>query len=95
MNGSHGPFTLTRPRLDQRLAGSGHRRLTCVVAGAGFGKTTLLTAWAATATTSAWHSLTSGDRALGGGGDGGCATCPVPLEPHPAVSDGGPERTDL
>ena len=65
MNGSHGPFTLTRPRLDQRLAGSGHRRLTCVVAGAGFGKTTLLTAWAATATTSAWHSLTSGDRALG------------------------------
>jgi DNA-binding SARP family transcriptional activator len=65
VNGTHGPFTLTRPRLDQRLAGAGHRRLTCVVAGAGFGKTTLLTAWAATASASAWHSLTSGDRALG------------------------------
>jgi DNA-binding SARP family transcriptional activator len=65
VDGSHGPFTLTRPRLDQRLAGAGHRRLTCVVAGPGFGKTTLLTAWVSTATTSAWHSLTPGDRALG------------------------------
>ena len=65
VNGSHGPFTLTRPRLDQRLAAAGHRRLTCVVAGAGFGKTTLLTSWAGTAPTSAWHSLTPGDRTLG------------------------------
>jgi DNA-binding SARP family transcriptional activator len=65
VDGTHGPFTLTRPRLDERLAGSGHRRLTCVVAGPGFGKTTLLTTWVATTTTSAWHSLTPGDRALG------------------------------
>ncbi|HZM38745.1 MAG TPA: BTAD domain-containing putative transcriptional regulator [Acidimicrobiales bacterium] len=64
VDGGHGPFTLTRPRLDQRLANAVHRRLTSVVAGAGFGKTTLLTAWAA-GTTSAWHSLTPSDRTLG------------------------------
>src|SRR5262245_52340078 len=64
VDGGHGPFTLTRPRLDQRLANAVHRRLTSVVAGAGFGKTTLLTSWAA-GTTSAWHSLTPGDRTLG------------------------------
>src|SRR5262245_7763561 len=62
--GGHGPFTLTRPRLDQRLANAVHRRLTSVVAGAGFGKTTLLTSWAA-GTPSAWHSLTPSDRTLG------------------------------
>lgn len=37
----------------------------CVVAGPGFGKTTLLTRWAA-GTTSAWHGLGPGDRSLGG-----------------------------
>ncbi|HEY7073306.1 MAG TPA: BTAD domain-containing putative transcriptional regulator [Acidimicrobiales bacterium] len=36
-----------------------------MVAGAGFGKTTLLTSWAGTAPTSAWYSLTSSDRTLG------------------------------
>ena len=51
---------MPRPRLDERLAGATRRRLTCVVAGAGYGKTTLLAQWAGTA--SAWHSLTPGDR---------------------------------
>ncbi len=60
------PSTIARPRLDQRLDGALERRLTCVVAGAGFGKTTLLSRWA-TATPramAAWHGLTAGDRTL-------------------------------
>ena len=61
---AHGPFTVPRPRLDERLAGATQRRLTCVVAGAGYGKTTLLTRWASD-NASAWHGLTAGDRTLG------------------------------
>jgi ATP/maltotriose-dependent transcriptional regulator MalT len=56
---------IARPRLERRLDGALGRRLTCVVAGPGFGKTTLLTRWAA-GTTSAWHGLGPGDRTLGG-----------------------------
>ena len=61
---SHGPLTVSRPRLDERLAGATQRRLTCLVAGAGYGKTTLLTQWAGTSA-SAWHGLSAGDRTLG------------------------------
>ena len=56
---------IARPRLERRLDGALGRRLTCVVAGPGFGKTTLLTRWAA-GTASAWHGLGPGDRNLGG-----------------------------
>src|SRR5262245_11574219 len=56
---------IARPRLERRLDGALGRRLTCVVAGPGFGKTTLLTRWAA-GTASAWHGLGPGDRTLGG-----------------------------
>ena len=38
---------IARPHLERRLDGALGRRLTCVVAGPGFGKTTLLTQWAA------------------------------------------------
>jgi len=56
---------IARPRLERRLDGAFGRRLTCVVAGPGFGKTTLLTRWAA-GTASAWHGLGPGDRTLSG-----------------------------
>ena len=58
--------TIARPRLERRLDGALDRRLTCVVAGPGFGKTTLVSGWAATTprAMSAWHGLTAGDRTL-------------------------------
>ena len=61
------PSTIGRPALEQRLdAALGERRLTCVVAGPGFGKTTLLSHWAETTphAMSAWHGVTTGDRTL-------------------------------
>ena len=57
-----GPL-VARPALERRLADSLARRLTVVVAGAGFGKTTLLSSWAAT-TRSAWYTLDATDRSL-------------------------------
>jgi DNA-binding SARP family transcriptional activator/tetratricopeptide (TPR) repeat protein len=56
---------IARPHLERRLDGALARRVTCVIAGPGFGKTTLLNRWAA-GTTSAWHGLGPGDRALSG-----------------------------
>ncbi|HZM30899.1 MAG TPA: BTAD domain-containing putative transcriptional regulator [Acidimicrobiales bacterium] len=64
MGGDSHQGPVPRPRLDQRLAGATQRRLTCVVAGAGYGKTTVLSQWAS-GTPSAWHGLTPGDRTLG------------------------------
>jgi ATP/maltotriose-dependent transcriptional regulator MalT len=61
------PSTIGRPALEQRLDDAlGARRLTCVVAGPGFGKTTLLSHWAETTphAMSAWHGMTAGDRTL-------------------------------
>jgi DNA-binding SARP family transcriptional activator len=54
-----------RPRLRSRLAEARGRRLTVVVAGAGFGKSSLLAAWAKTGSPrSAWYSLRPEDRSL-------------------------------
>jgi len=57
---------VARPRLSDRLSGAAEARLTLISAPAGFGKTTLLTAWlAATATEArsvAWLSLDQSDR---------------------------------
>lgn len=61
------PSTIGRPALEQRLdAALAERRLTCVVAGPGFGKTTLLSHWAETTphAMSAWHGMTTADRTL-------------------------------
>jgi ATP/maltotriose-dependent transcriptional regulator MalT/DNA-binding SARP family transcriptional activator len=61
----HQPSTIARPQLEERLDGALQRRVTCVIAGAGFGKTTLLAAWAATVT-SVWLGLGPADRTLTG-----------------------------
>ena len=57
---------VARPRLSGRLRRGSDARLTLISAPAGFGKTTLLTAWLAAAATEnrsvAWLSLDQGDR---------------------------------
>ena len=57
---------VARPRLGGRLSGGSDARLTLISAPAGFGKTTLLTAWLAAAATEnravAWLSLDESDR---------------------------------
>jgi ATP/maltotriose-dependent transcriptional regulator MalT len=60
---------VARPRLSDRLGHSGDSRLTLIAAPAGFGKTTLLTAWLAASTAEqravAWLSLEESDRQPG------------------------------
>ncbi|MEW5871225.1 MAG: LuxR C-terminal-related transcriptional regulator [Chloroflexota bacterium] len=57
------PGFIPRPRLVARLAAGLHGRLTLVSAPAGFGKTTLLSAWAASLDQPlAWLSLDEGDN---------------------------------
>ncbi|HEV2654901.1 MAG TPA: hypothetical protein VGT82_08075, partial [Ktedonobacteraceae bacterium] len=54
---------VARPRLIERLASGVQRKLTLVAAPAGFGKTTLLSSWQATARTPyAWLALDAGDN---------------------------------
>jgi ATP/maltotriose-dependent transcriptional regulator MalT/DNA-binding SARP family transcriptional activator len=55
---------LPRPQLESRLAEALRRRLTAVVAGAGFGKSTLLAAWAPGVNCS-WYRVTPEDADLG------------------------------
>ena len=55
-------WTVSRPRLEDLVTDVLSRRLTVVSAGAGFGKTTLLTAWAGR-THTAWYSMAADDRA--------------------------------
>lgn len=52
---------VARPRLDARLAGITSARLTTVVAGTGFGKSTLVARWAAEHPT-AWYTVDRTDR---------------------------------
>lgn len=56
--------TIERPALEERLEDALARRLTVLVAGAGFGKTTLLARWARR-TGSAWYTIEREDAALG------------------------------
>ncbi|MGH2790236.1 MAG: BTAD domain-containing putative transcriptional regulator [Actinomycetota bacterium] len=58
-----GAPSLARPRLDELLSEVMTRRLTTVVADAGFGKSTLLGSWAS-ATTPAWYTITPEDMSL-------------------------------
>src|SRR6266511_878653 len=55
-----------RPRLRSRLEEARGRRLTVVVAGAGFGKSSMLAAWVAggAAGRTAWYSVQPEDRSL-------------------------------
>ena len=55
---------LERPALQKRLDEAFGRRLTTVVAGAGFGKSTLMAAWAADVE-SAWYTIDPSDRSVG------------------------------
>jgi ATP/maltotriose-dependent transcriptional regulator MalT/DNA-binding SARP family transcriptional activator len=56
--------TLRRPVLEQRITGGTDRRLSIVVGGAGFGKSTLAAKVAATRR-AAWYTLDAADRHLG------------------------------
>ena len=56
--------TIQRPALEGRLEEALARRLTVLVAGAGFGKTTLLARWAA-GKEGAWYTIEREDAALG------------------------------
>ena len=60
---------VARPRLSGRLSGRSDARLTLISAPAGFGKTTVLTAWLSAAATDnravAWLSLEESDRQPG------------------------------
>src|SRR5450755_3289372 len=57
------PNVVSRPRLIERLNEGLHRKLTLISAPAGFGKTTLVSAWAAGSDRQvAWLSLDEGDN---------------------------------
>lgn len=56
---------LARPALERRLDDAFGRRLTLLVAGAGFGKSTLLSAWASDIE-SVWYAMTTRDRSVSG-----------------------------
>ena len=56
------PTALPRPALEARLDEALHRRLTLVFAGAGFGKSTLVAAWASRVH-AAWYALAADDSA--------------------------------
>ena len=57
------PGYVARPKLEARLAEAMARRLTTIVAGAGFGKSTLLSAWSRDLRC-AWYTLDRDDEAL-------------------------------
>jgi ATP/maltotriose-dependent transcriptional regulator MalT/DNA-binding SARP family transcriptional activator len=83
---------LRRPRLEERLDDAFGRRLTIVVAGPGFGKSTLLASWCSDVAT-AWHSLSEGDaevaRLARGLGERLAAWLPEPVPVPSAVRRGG------
>jgi ATP/maltotriose-dependent transcriptional regulator MalT/DNA-binding SARP family transcriptional activator len=58
-----GGAQVARPALLERLSGARRHRLTTVIAGPGFGKSTALAAWAATVP-SAWYTVMREDRVL-------------------------------
>src|SRR5687767_9312991 len=58
------PSLLRRPALEERLNEVFGKRLAVVVAGAGYGKSTLLARWAGDVDC-AWYSVTSHDGSLG------------------------------
>ena len=57
-------WTLARPRLEERLDVGAGRRLTAIVAGAGYGKSTLVARWADARADTTWYSLDSIDRSV-------------------------------
>ena len=57
------PLVLRRSRLEERLDDAFGKRLTLVIAGAGYGKSTLVSGWTEDVV-STWHTATAGDRRL-------------------------------
>ena len=74
--------TLARPALETRLLEGTERRLTIVVGGAGFGKSTLAARIAAARPT-AWYTLDPADRHMGSLAAGVTAALRVPLPSIP------------
>ncbi len=72
------PKVVPRPRLIERLNEGLHRKLTLISAPAGFGKTTLVSAWIQT--------FRQGDKETRGQGTSSSVTLLVPLSPPPAVA---------
>jgi DNA-binding SARP family transcriptional activator/Tfp pilus assembly protein PilF len=77
------PGTLERPELERRLEDGTRRRLAVVIAGAGFGKSTLA-AHVAARTRFAWYTLDATDRHLGALVGGVVAALRLPLPDLPA-----------
>ena len=77
------PGTLARPDLERRLETGIERRLTLVIAGAGFGKSTLA-AHVAGRHRAAWYTLDGSDRQLGALVAGVVAALRHPLPDLPA-----------
>jgi ATP/maltotriose-dependent transcriptional regulator MalT/DNA-binding SARP family transcriptional activator len=95
---SLGPSYVARPRLEQLLSEVMQRRLTVMVAGPGFGKSTLLASWAADGN-AAWYSLGGEDAQLPtlarGIVDAVRLRAPgIPLELSSALSSVGAVATD-
>lgn len=87
-------FAMRRPRLEDRLDEAFGKRLTTVVAGAGFGKSTLLALWAADVEC-AWYTLTAEDADLPtlarGLAEAVRQRVALPLEPEPSSTLGEDE----
>jgi ATP/maltotriose-dependent transcriptional regulator MalT/DNA-binding SARP family transcriptional activator len=77
------PGTLARVDLERRLAEGTQRRLAVVIAGAGFGKSTLA-AHVAAGTRAAWYTLDAADRHLGALAAGIVAALRIRLPDLPA-----------
>lgn len=91
------PPALARAQLEARLDEGVARRLTIVVAGAGFGKSALLGAWAGRRRRSVWYAVTAEDRQLASLARGlfGALRLRVPaLPPDLVTAIAGPQGPD-
>ena len=79
-------FVLRRRLLENRLDDAFGKRLTLVIAGAGYGKSTLVAGWAEDVV-SAWHTVTARDRRLSSFAEGiAAAIRPVVADPAELVA---------
>ncbi len=86
---SVGAGVVDRPRLEARLDDGARLRLTLVIAGPGFGKSTLLAGWALARPGIAWLSMDSRDRRLASLATGIAGALGAALDQAPAELPGG------